>query len=61
MFIVTFFILPIQKKPFVSHEEIKVVAKRHLEKVSKEVTDAEEILNKLKKKESDLKKIYLSE
>lgn len=61
LFFIYFFILPIQKKPVVSHEEIKVVSKRHLEKVSKEVSDQELVLEKLKKTESDLKKIYLSE
>lgn len=61
MFIVTFFILPIQKKPVVSDEEIKVVAKRRLEEASKEVADEELVLEKLKKTESELKEIYSSE
>lgn len=61
LFFIYFFILPIQKKPVVSHEEIKVVAKRHLEKVSKEVSDQELVLEKLKKTESELKEIYSSE
>lgn len=61
VFVVFFFILPIQKKPDVSNEEIKVIAKRHLEKARKEVSDQELVLEKLKKTESDLKEIYSSE